>query len=78
MTDLKDDIHSARKTIRRLRDAFEQMTGTPNNTRSVRALEMSETLRAWEEEFGADSLKEWAQEHEREMIENHGADTVTE
>jgi hypothetical protein len=78
MTDLKDDIHSAQTTLRRLRDAFEQMTGTPTNNRSKSALKMSETLRAWEEEFGADSLEKWAEEHEREMIENHGADTVTE
>lgn len=78
MPDLQEDLQAARRALRRLRDAFEQQTGTPANDRSERALQMSETLRAWEEKIGADTLEKWAEEHDRELMESHGADTDTE
>jgi len=78
MPDLQEDIQAARRALRRLRDAFEQLSGTPANDRSERALQMSETLRAWEEEFGADTLEEWAEEHEQELMGSRGADTETQ
>jgi hypothetical protein len=78
MPDLQDDIRAARRALRRLRDAFEQKTGTPANGRSERALQMSKALRAWEEEFGAGTLEKWAEEHERELMESHGGNANTE
>lgn len=50
-------------------------TGTPANERLETALQMIETLRAWEEEFGADKLEECAEEHDRELMENHSSET---
>ena len=80
MPDLQDDIQSARKTLLRLRDAFEQMAGTPGNPRSEKALQMLDTLREWEEEFGASALEKHAEEHEGELISEYGSasDTATE
>ena len=70
---LKQDLAAARKALGRLRDAFEQMTGTPTNVRSRKALQMLDTLREWEEEFGAGTLEARAQEHEAELMNEHGS-----
>lgn len=57
---MQDEISAAKHTLMRLRDAFEEIHGTPANPDSKHALDMISKLQRWEEEYGADALTDSA------------------
>lgn len=65
---MEDDYTAALRLLMRLRDAFEQLYGTPANPRSKEALEIAETLREWEATYGLEQLAEAERAH-REGLE---------
>lgn len=64
---MEDDFNTALRTLMRLRDAFEEESGTPANPRSQEALRMAETLRRWRGEYGTEELERLAEAHEGEL-----------
>ena len=64
---LEEDFNTTLKTLMRLRDAFEELTGKPDNAASQNALRMGEILREWREDHGIERLEWLAKQHEEKL-----------
>lgn len=69
MSSLESNYNAALQALMQLRDAFEEMEGTPANPHSKKALEMGQTLRQWKEAFGIDRLEAAAKAHQEQIGE---------
>jgi hypothetical protein len=64
---MQDEISAAKHTLMRLRDAFEEIHGTPANPDSKQALRIIQQLKDWQEEPGTDTLADAARQHQARL-----------
>lgn len=62
MADLQEDFDTTLRTLTRLADAFQQLSGDPDNSWTKQALQTRQMLQRWEQKFGIDELEKAARE----------------